>query len=133
MIWGSWASLEWIDPHGSAAHSLPMLQTYAFLGLAILAEVIATLALSRSETLTRLGPTLITIAGYVICFASLAVVMRTLPTGIVYAVWSGLGIVLISLIAWLRFGQTLDAAAIAGIGLIIAGVVVINVFSSAGH
>ena len=110
-----------------------MLQTYAFLGLAILAEVIATLALSRSETLTRLGPTLITVAGYVICFASLAVVMRTLPTGIVYAVWSGLGIVLISLIAWLRFGQTLDAAAIAGIGLILAGVVVINVFSSAGH
>ncbi len=98
----------------------------------MVAEVIATLALSRSHSLTRTVPTIITVVGYIICFACLSVPMRILPTGIAYAIWSGLGIVLISLIAWLRFGEQLDAAALTGIGLILAGVVVINAFSRMG-
>ncbi|RAH98708.1 QacE family quaternary ammonium compound efflux SMR transporter [Acuticoccus sediminis] len=111
-----------------------MFKAYAFLTLAIVAEVIATLALSRSGSLTRAVPTVITVVGYTVCFACLSVPMRVLPTGVVYAIWSGLGIVLISLIAWLRFGQALDTGALAGVGLIVAGVVVINVFSNiAGH
>nr|WP_280525522.1 SMR family transporter [Acuticoccus sediminis] len=118
-------------PGGTAR---PVFKAYAFLTLAIVAEVIATLALSRSGSLTRAVPTVITVVGYTVCFACLSVPMRVLPTGVVYAIWSGLGIVLISLIAWLRFGQALDTGALAGVGLIVAGVVVINVFSNiAGH
>ena len=111
-----------------------MFKAYAFLTVAIVAEVVATLALSRSDTLTRLGPTIVTVVGYLVCFACLSVPMKMLPTGVVYAIWSGLGIVLISIIAWLKFGQALDAGALAGIGLIVAGVVVINTLSDvSGH
>ena len=109
-----------------------MFKAYAFLSLAIVAEVIATLALSRSHNLTRALPTVITVVGYIICFACLSVTMRDLPTGIVYAIWSGCGIVLISMIAWIWFGQGLDTPALCGIGLILAGVVVINAFSKVG-
>ncbi|MCK7615528.1 SMR family transporter [Roseibium sediminicola] len=110
------------------------LTTYLFLAAAILAEVIATSALARTENFTKLAPSLITVIGYAISFWLLSYPIRVLPTGIVYAVWSGAGIVLITLVAWLVFKQTLDLPAILGLGLIIAGVVVINVFSKAvGH
>lgn len=110
------------------------LPPYALLGLAIVAEVIATTALKMSDGFARGGPTLVAGLGYGVAFYLLAVIMRTLPTGVVYAVWSGLGIVLISLVGWLLHGQKLDLGAMAGMGLIIAGVVVINLFSkSAGH
>ena len=108
-----------------------MTRTYAILALAIIAEVIATTALARSASFTRFWPTVITVAGYVIAFWLLSFPLRVLPTGIVYAIWSGMGIVLISAVAWVWYRQTLDAPALIGLGLIIAGVLVVNLFSKA--
>ena len=103
--------------------------TYLILAAAIVCEVTATTALARSASFTRLVPSLITVVGYCSSIGLMSIPMRVMPTGIVYAIWSGVGIVLITAVAWLRFGQKLDGAAIAGMGLIIAGVVVINAFS----
>lgn len=99
------------------------------LSIAILAEVIATSALTASHGFTRLWPSVAVVIGYTIAFYFLALSLRTIPVGIAYAVWSGAGIVLISLIGWAVFRQTLDAAAMLGIGLILVGVLVINVGS----
>ncbi|MEP4768482.1 MAG: SMR family transporter [Roseibium sp.] len=108
--------------------------TYLFLVAAIVAEVIATSALARTENFTRLAPSVITVVGYAFSFWCLSYPIRVLPTGIVYAIWSGAGIVLITMVAWLMFDQKLDVPALLGLALIIAGVVVINVFSkSVGH
>ena len=104
--------------------------TYLYLGLAIVAEVIATSALTKSEAFSRLLPSLLAVAGYGVAFWLLSNALRTMPTGIVYAIWSGVGIVLITLVAWIWFKQTLDLPALLGLGLIILGVVVINVFSA---
>ncbi len=106
-----------------------MKTAYLYLGAAIVAEVIATSLLKTSQGFTRLWPSVATVVGYAISFYCLAQTLGSVPTGVAYAIWSGVGIVLISLIAWLVFGQTLDAPALAGMGLIIAGVVVINLFS----
>jgi small multidrug resistance pump len=106
-----------------------MTLTYLYLGIAIVAEVIATSFLKGSENFTKLVPSIVTVVGYMVSFAFLSLTLRTLPTGIAYAIWSGVGIVLIAAIGWIWFGQTLDAPAIIGMGLIIAGVVVVNVFS----
>lgn len=100
------------------------------IALAIIAEVIATTALKASNEFTRLIPTLIVVAGYGIAFYLMTISLRVLPVGIMYAIWSGLGIVLISIIGWVVYQQTLDLPAMIGMGLIIAGVVVINVFST---
>ncbi|MEO4001962.1 multidrug efflux SMR transporter [Mesorhizobium sp. CAU 1732] len=100
-----------------------------FLLVAIVAEVIATTALARSESFTKTLPTMIVIIGYTAAFWFLSFPMRTMPTGVVYAIWSGLGIVLITAVSWVWFRQSLDFAAIVGLALILAGVVVINVFS----
>jgi small multidrug resistance pump len=102
---------------------------WLYLSIAIVAEVIATSALKAADGFTRLGPSLIVIVGYGIAFYFLSLALRGIPVGIAYAVWSGVGIVLISVIGWLAFGQTLDAAAVVGIGLIMAGVIVLNVFT----
>jgi len=102
---------------------------WLLLSIAIVAEVIATSALKAADGFTRLGPSLVVIAGYGIAFYFLSLALRGIPVGVAYAVWSGVGIVLISVIGWLAFGQTLDAAAVFGIGLIMAGVIVLNVFS----
>ncbi|MDR0702290.1 MAG: QacE family quaternary ammonium compound efflux SMR transporter [Azoarcus sp.] len=102
---------------------------FLYLALAIVAEVIATTALKACEGFTRPLPSLIVIAGYGITFYFLALTLKALPVGLIYAIWSGAGIVLVSLAAWLIYGQTLDKPAILGIGLIVAGVAVINVFS----
>lgn len=102
---------------------------YAYLGIAIIAEVIATSAMRLSEGFTRLLPSLVVIIGYAIAFYFLSLTLKFIPVGIAYAIWSGIGIVLISAVAWAVFGQKLDAAALLGIGLIMAGVIVINVFS----
>ena len=102
-----------------------------YLAVAIVAEVIATSALKAADGFTRLVPALVVIAGYGIAFYFLSLALRGIPVGIAYAVWSGVGIVLISLIGWLVYGQALDLAAGIGITLIIAGVVVLNVFSRA--
>jgi small multidrug resistance pump len=105
------------------------LHAWVYLAIAIVAEVVATSALKAADGFTRPGPSAVVIAGYVVAFYCLSLVLRTIPVGITYAIWSGVGIVLIALIAWLVYGQTLDFAAVVGLGLIIAGVVVLNVFS----
>lgn len=104
------------------------------IAIAIVAEVIATTALKASNEFTRLVPSLIAALGYGVAFYFMTISMRVLPVGIMYAIWSGLGIVLISILGWLVFRQTLDIAAMVGMGFIIAGVIIINVFSkSVGH
>jgi small multidrug resistance pump len=102
---------------------------WVFLGVAIVAEVIATSSLKASAGFTKLWPSLLVIMGYGIAFYFLALTLKTIPVGVAYAIWAGLGIVLISLVGWLVFQQKLDPAGIFGMSLIIAGVVVINVFS----
>ncbi len=104
------------------------------LTIAIFAEVIGTTALKASNEFTRLIPSLIVVAGYGTAFYFMSISLRVLPVGIMYAIWSGMGIVLISVIAWLIYKQTLDLPSMIGMGLIIAGVMVINLFSkSVGH
>jgi small multidrug resistance pump len=105
------------------------LQAWTYLAVAIVAEVVATSALKASETFTRPGPSAVVIIGYGIAFYFLARTLDVMPVGITYAVWSGVGIVLITLIAWLIYGQALDLAAIVGLTLIVAGVLVLNLFS----
>lgn len=106
-----------------------MFKTYMFLGIAIIAEVIATSSLKSSESFTRLWPTVLCVLGYAVAFFFLSLTLRVLPTGIAYAIWSGVGIVLISVTSYLLYGQKLDPAGIAGLTLIIAGVLVVNLFS----
>jgi small multidrug resistance pump len=108
--------------------------TYFYLSIAILAEVAATSALKASEEFTRLWPSLIVIAGYIVAFYFMTLVLRVIPIGISYAIWSGLGMVLVAVAGFFLYKQTLDAPAIIGMGMIIAGVVVIHVFSkTVGH
>ena len=107
------------------------MNAWMILGLAIVAEVIGTTALKASENFTRLMPSLIVVVGYGVAFYCLSLVLKSVPVGIAYAVWSGLGIVLITAVAWLLYGQRIDLAGLLGMGLIIAGVVVLNVFSKA--
>ena len=108
--------------------------SWVYLLTAIVAEVIATSALKASDGFSRLWPSVITVAGYMVAFYCLSLTLRTIPVGIAYAIWSGLGVVLITIAAWLLFGQKLDLPALIGMGLIVAGVVVMNVFSKAvGH
>ena len=102
---------------------------WLYLGIAIVAEVIGTSALKAAEGFTRLVPSVVVVVGYLVAFYFLSLTLRTIPVGVAYAIWSGVGIVLIALIGWLALGQPLDAPALAGIALIIAGVVVINGFS----
>lgn len=102
---------------------------YLWLTGAILAEVLGTSMLKASESFTRPIPSIITIVGYGVAFWCLSHTLKTVPVGVAYAVWSGVGIVLITAIAWIWFRQTLDVPALAGIGLILAGVLVINLFS----
>jgi small multidrug resistance pump len=99
------------------------------LAIAIVAEVIATSALKASNEFTQLVPTLIAVVGYGTAFYFMTISMRVLPIGIMYAIWSGMGIVLISIVGWLVYKQTLDMPAIIGMILIIAGAVIINMFS----
>ena len=108
---------------------MPTLSTYLFLIAAIAAEVIATLALTRSESFTRLYPSLITICGYALAFWLLSYPLKVMPTGIVYAIWSGLGIVLIAGISWIWFDQKLDLPALIGLSFILTGVLIVNLWS----
>lgn len=102
---------------------------YAWLAIAIVAEVIGTSALRAADGFTRLWPSLLVVAGYGIAFYCLSITLRTMPVGIIYAVWSGACIVLITLVAMLLYRQVPDLPAVIGLGLIIAGVVVLNLFS----
>jgi small multidrug resistance pump len=108
--------------------------TYAALIAAIVCEVIGTSFLQQSQQFTRLVPTALMAVFYGAAFFLLSITLKTLPVGVAYAIWSGLGIVLISVVGYVFFRQTLDLAAMIGLGLIIAGVVVVNVFSkTVGH
>lgn len=102
---------------------------YLFLIAAIVFEVIATTSLARSDSFTRLIPSLITVAGYAIAFWCLSFPLRVMPTGVVYAIWSGMGIVFISAIAWVWYRQSLDFAALLGMAFILVGVIIVNLFS----
>ena len=103
---------------------------YIQLFLAVIAETIATSALQSSHQFTRLVPTIIVIVGYAVSFYLLAQTLKVLPVGIMYAVWSGLGIVLIAIIGFIAFGQRLDFPAILGMALILAGILIIHLYSS---
>ena len=103
--------------------------SYINLGVAIVAEIIGTTALAASNNFSNLRPSLIAIIGYATALWFLSLTLRTMQTGIAYAIWSGVGIVLISTVGWVGFKQRLDPAAIIGIALIVIGVVIVNVFS----
>jgi small multidrug resistance pump len=107
---------------------------YFYLLVAIALEVIATSALKATDGFTRLAPSLVTLIGYGLAFYFLSLTLRTMPVGIVYAVWSGAGIVLIAMIGWIYYQQALDAAGLIGLALILAGVLIVNLFSkTVGH
>lgn len=107
---------------------------WIYLAIAVVAEVAATSALKASEGMSRLAPSVVVVIGYGIAFYLLSLTLKTIPVGIVYAVWSGMGVVLISLVGYWAFEQALDTPAMIGMGLIVAGVLVINLWSrSGGH
>jgi len=120
----------------SSASTIGMgsLKNWILLYVAIVAEVVATSLLKSSEGFTRLWPSLAVVAGYCIAFYSLSLTLRSIQVGVAYAVWSGVGIVLVTVVAWLAYDQKLDVPAVIGIGLIVSGVVVLQLFSkTAAH
>ena len=105
-----------------------------YLLIAIVSEVIATSALKSSEEFSRLVPSILVVVGYGISFYCLALALKSIPLGVAYAVWAGAGVALIAIVGAIAYKQTPDLPAIIGMVLIVAGVVVINLFSSsAGH
>ena len=110
------------------------MKTWLILLAAIISEVIATSALKASEGFTKIGPSILVVAGYALAFYFLSLTLKVMSVGIAYAIWAGLGIVLTAIIGWWLFGQKLDLAAILGMALILLGVLVINLFSNTqGH
>ncbi|EXJ15906.1 DMT family transporter [Imhoffiella purpurea] len=110
------------------------MKDWILLFFAILSETLATLALKASEDFTRLWPSVVVVVGYGAAFYLLSKTLKTIPVGISYAVWSGVGIVLITIAGWILFDQKLDLAAVIGIAMILGGVLVLNLFSkSAGY
>ena len=105
------------------------MKAWLFLGIAIIGEVIATSALKASTGFTRLVPSVTVILGYGVAFYTLSLVLDSIPVGVAYAVWSGLGIVLVTAIAWWLYGQQLDFWGFVGIALIVSGVLVLNLLS----
>ena len=111
-----------------------MFKNWLFLLTAIVSEVVATSSLKSSDGFSRFWPSVAVVVGYGIAFYCLALTLRVIPMGVVYAIWSGIGIALITLVGWFLFDQKLDLPALLGIGLIATGVVVMNVFSKTmGH
>ncbi|WP_323844736.1 multidrug efflux SMR transporter [Microbulbifer magnicolonia] len=107
---------------------------YLYLAIAIITEVAATTALKASEQFTKPIPSLIVVVGYSIAFYMLTLVLRTIPVGVSYAIWSGMGIVLVAIAGAFFYKQVPDLPAVIGMGMIIGGVLVINVFSkTVGH
>lgn len=105
------------------------MMAYVYLFVAIVAEVVGTSALKASQGFTRFWPSVLVVVGYVVAFYLLTLVLRTIPVGIAYAFWAGLGIVLVTLVGVVMFGERLDLPAVLGLAMIIGGVVVIQVFS----
>ncbi|MGC3873696.1 DMT family transporter [Halomonas sp. GXIMD04776] len=106
------------------------MMAYVYLFVAIVAEVLATSALKSSQEFTRFWPSVLVIVGYGLAFYMLTLVLRTVPVGIAYAFWAGLGIVLVTLIGVVVFKEKLDLAAVLGLAMIVGGVVVIQLFSN---
>ncbi|NSY38850.1 multidrug efflux SMR transporter [Leisingera sp. ANG59] len=107
---------------------------YVYLIIAVAAETIGTTALQASQQFSRLGPSLIVLFAYAFSFYMMGLTLKYMPVGIVYAIWSGLGILLIAVIAFIVFGQKLDLPAVIGMVLIMSGIVIIHLFSkSSGH
>ncbi len=110
------------------------MKMFSILLVAIIAEVVATTALKASEGFTRLLPSIVVVTGYGIAFTCLSLTLKTLPLGVAYAIWSGVGTLLVTLVGWLYYKQQLDFPGILGMGLIISGAVILNLFSkSAAH
>ena len=105
--------------------------TYVPLAIAILAEVFATTALKQSDGFSRPFWMMLTVAGYAVAFYCLSLALKSIPTGVAYAIWSGVGIILISLFAWLSHGERPEMPAMIGMGFIITGVILMNLFSGA--
>ena len=106
-----------------------MRSAYIFLTIAILCEVIATTTLKATDGFTRLVPSVLVVLGYACSFYFLSLTLKFMSVGIVYAIWSGVGIVAVSFLGFLVYGQKIDWPAAIGIGLILAGVIVIQLFS----
>jgi small multidrug resistance pump len=111
--------------------SLPV--AYAILFASILCEIVGTSALMASAQFTKVVPSLVVAICYSLAILGLAFTFRTIPMGVAYAIWSGMGIVLISSVGWVIFGQKLDTAAVIGLALIVAGVVVVNLSDTVSH
>ncbi|GAB6261329.1 multidrug efflux SMR transporter [Photobacterium sp. R1] len=110
-------------------HVISALPPMVSLFLAIICEVIATSMLPKTQQFTQLVPTLVVLTGYMVAFFLLSVTVKVVPIGVAYAIWCGAGIVLVALISWLWYGQKLDLYALLGMTLILAGTLIINVFS----
>lgn len=108
------------------------MNAWMLLAVAIVAEVVATSALKASAGFSRLWPSVLVVGGYTVAFYCLSLVLKTIPIGVSYAVWAGAGTALVALIGWWFYGQKLDVAAVVGMALIIAGVLVLNLFSKTG-
>lgn len=106
-----------------------MAPPYVYLLVAIICEVVATTALKATDGFTRLTPSLVCVVGYVLAFYALSLCLRSMAVGIAYAIWCAGGIVLISLIGWTWYKQPLDLPALIGMALILAGVVIISLYS----
>ena len=109
------------------------MQIYIYLLIAIAAETVGTMGLQASQQFTKLGPSLLAVGSYAIAFFFLGLTLKFMPVGVVYALWSGIGIVLIAAMGYVIFGQKLDFYALLGIGLIAAGILVINLLSETAH
>jgi small multidrug resistance pump len=107
-----------------------MLKYWLFLLAAIISEVTATSSLKASAGFTKIMPSVVVVVGYALSFYFLSLVLKAIPIGIAYAVWAGLGIVLLAVVGWIVFGQALDAPALLGMALILAGIIILNVFSN---
>ncbi|MEM6280033.1 MAG: SMR family transporter [Verrucomicrobiota bacterium] len=103
--------------------------SWIYLAIAIVAEVFGTSFLKTSEGFTKLWPSLAVVVGYGFAFFFLSLTLKTIPVGVAYAIWSGVGVSIVTIIAWIAFGQKLDFAGVLGIGLIVSGVIVLNLFS----
>lgn len=107
---------------------------WIYLAIAIASEVVATSALKAAEGFTRWVPSLLVVVGYTSAFYFLSLTLRTIPLGVTYAIWSGVGVALVTVIGWTVYHQALDLAALIGIGLIVAGVIVLSIYSkTAAH
>ncbi|MCL6706855.1 SMR family transporter [Pseudomonas sp. R2.Fl] len=109
----------------------PLAFTYAALAVAVVFEVAGTTLLQQAQQFTRLLPSIGSLLCYAVAFYVLSFALKTIPVGIAYALWSGLGIVLVSAIGWFVFRQSLDLPAMIGLGLIILGIAIVNLFSKA--